>query len=266
VRLRTEHLPPIYISPYTRYLVKPLDWMTNLILTVSDANLDDQLKLLDRNPHKLFRSYPGIELDRFDLGYDIKDAKRNIGLDPELPIVGLVGRLVEQKGHTYLINSIPRIIKEFGPVNFLFIGEGLLENQLRKQVSDLEMGRYVHFKGYQSNPYQFMKAMDIGVMPSLQEGLPIALLEFMAFGKPVLASSLPCFKEAIVDGESGLIVSLDEENSLADNTLMLLRNPAMAVRMGQAALKRVQSHFNIQRLANHMMDLYDSLLENNQNN
>lgn len=259
--LRTEHGPPLGITPLTRFTVKPLDWMTDFILTVSDATLEDQVAMVRRNRKKLYRSYGGIELDQFNPAHNTREAKAKIGLDPDLPVIGSVGRLMPEKGHIHLIKAAPRVIEKYGPVNFLLAGEGPLEQDLRKQVEDLGLRKHVHILGKWKkdiNPYR--EAMDIGVMPSIFEGLGLALLEFMALGIPTVTSSVPCFREVIVDGESGLIASLNEENSLADKILELLFDPERASKMGQAALARVRSQFSVQRLAGDMMDLYDRIL------
>jgi glycosyltransferase involved in cell wall biosynthesis len=90
--------------------------------------------------------------------------------------------------------------------------------------------------------------MDIGVMPSLWEGFALVLLEFIAMSIPTAPKSLPSFRKAIVDGESGLLVSSEEENSLADHILELLYYSNMAFRIGQAAIEQVSSHFTTRHL------------------
>lgn len=259
--LRTEHGPPLGVTPLTRFTVKPLDWMTDLILTVSDATLEDQVAMVHRNRKKLYRSYGGIELDQFNPKHSTREAKARIGLDPDLPVVGSVGRLMPEKGHIHLIKAAPRVIEKYGPVNFLLAGEGPLEQDLKKQVEDLCLRKYVHILGtWKRDISPYREAMDIGVMPSIFEGLGLALLEFMALGIPTVTSSVPCFREVIVDGESGLITSLNEENNLADQILELLFDPERASIIAQAALVRVRSQFSIQRLAGDMMDLYDRII------
>jgi glycosyltransferase involved in cell wall biosynthesis len=178
-----------------------------------------------------------------------------------MPVVGMVGRLSEQKGHTYLINAAHRVVREYGPVNFLVVGDGPLDLQLRQQVEDLDLRQYFHFTGYKQEVNLYMEAIDIGVMPSRWEALGLVLLEFMAMGIPTVTSSLPCFREVIVEGESGLIAPVEDENSLADYILKLLYDPDLASRMGRRALERVRSQFSIQRMADDMMDFYDMLLD-----
>ncbi len=260
--VRTEHTAPSYTATSkTPLAVLPWDWINKYVMTVSDASLEEQVRLVQRDRKKLYRSYPGIELDRFHRDHDIREAKKLIGLNPDLPVIGSLGRLAPEKGHTYLLQAVPRIFQKYGPVNYLIIGDGPLEEQLKQQVAELGLSDYFHFTGFIPQPKSYIEAMDIGVMPSLSEGLPFVLLEFMALGVPTVTSSIPCFREAIIDGESGFITSIEEGNSFTDHIIDLLRDPVLAFKMGQAALERVSSQFSIQRLAHDMMDLYDRVFD-----
>jgi len=259
--LRTEHLAPsATITPYTKYFIKHIEWLTDCIITDSDSCRNEQINLLGRNPDKVKRYYCGIELDRFNPLHDKAAAKRKLNLDPTIPMVGAIGRLAEQKGHTYLVTAAARIIKEFGPVNFVLVGNGPLEEMLRQQVAALGIGEYFHFAGFQPNTIPYMEAMDVAVMPSLYEGFSLAMLEFMAMGKPMVTSDEPSFTEAMTDGESCLMAPKRDGKALGEAILKVLRNPELANQLSQNALKRVRTDFGMPRLASDMMDLYDSLL------
>ncbi len=260
--IRTEHMAPsAFLKPLTPLEIMPLDKMTDYILTVSDANLEEQVKLLHRDRKKLYRSYAGIEFDRFQREHDARTAKKEIGLDPDIPVVGMVGRLSAEKGHTHLLRAAPRIIREFGPVKFLIVGDGPIGQEIKQAVTDLGLDAYFHFTGFLPDPKLHMEAMDVGVMPSISEAFGLAVLEFMALGVPTITSSLPCFKEVIIDGKSGIITSLEEEDNLANSILKLLKEPELASRIGQVASNHVPSHFSAQRLAQDMMDLYDKVID-----
>lgn len=260
--LRTEHMAPsAFVKPWTPLEIMPLDRMTDFILTVSDANLEEQVRLLRRDRKKLYRSYAGIEFDRFQREHDTRTAKKEIGIDPDIPVVGMVGRLSAEKGHTYLLRAAPRIIQEYGSVKFLIVGDGPIGQQIKQAVTDLGLDAYFQFTGFLPDPKLHMEAMDVGVMPSTSEAFGLAVLEFMALGVPTITSSLPCFKEVIIDGKSGIITSLEEEGNLANSILKLLREPEMASRIGQAASSHVPSRFSAQRLAEDMMDLYDKVIQ-----
>lgn len=261
VVLRSEHLPPsINATPYSKYTTKPLDALTDCIVATSNACLKEQIEFLGRNPKKMYRSYYGIETERFNPNHDVAAAKRRLGFDPNIPLIGKIGRLVEQKGHPYLIEAAAQVIKEYGPVNFVLIGDGPLEDELKAQVAKLGISDYVHFAGFISNPIPYIEAMDIATMSSLFEALGIAVLEYMVMGKPSVVTNLDCFQEMLTDGETGVVVDVKSGSALAQGYLKLLRDPALARRMGQTAIHRVRSEFTVQHNTNDIMNLYDRLL------
>jgi len=261
VILRTEHVPPSSnLKLYSRYIIKPFDLLTNYIITDSNSNRNEQIRLLKRDPQKVYRSYCGIELEKFIPKHNPRKAKELLGFDPELPLVGAIGRLVEQKGHKYFVDAAARVIKEIGAVNFVIVGKGKLEKELREQVSRLGIAQYFHFAGFQSNYLPYVEAMDITVMSSIHEGFSLMMLEFMAMGKPCVFTDHPSFQEAIVNEESGLLVAVESGEALAQGILKLLGNPVLANQLGKNALARVRSEFSLERLIKDMMELYDSTL------
>lgn len=262
--VRTEHLPPSHHMRWrTRYTIMPFDWMTDRIVADSNTNRDEQIQLLGRPEWKVLRSYCGIDTTQFDPDHDIAQAKRRLGLNPDLPVIGAIGRLHVQKGMTYLIDAMPQVIREYGPVQFLLIGDGPLMAELRAQVDRLGMREYIHFAGFQADYVPYMEAMDIGVMPSLWEGFSISMQEYMALGKPMVVTNHGSFLEALTHEQHGLIVATRDSAGLSASILRLLRDPALARRFGQAVLARVRNEFSVQQHMHDLMSLYDTLLHTN---
>jgi glycosyltransferase involved in cell wall biosynthesis len=260
--LRTEHFPPgVTMRSISRYVVKPFDWLTNYIVTGSEGDRRDQIELMKRSPEKVYRSYNGVDVERLDPNHSVREAKLRLGLDPDLPVVGTVGRLSVQKGQIYLIEAIAEAIKAHGPVNLLLVGDGELRAELESLAARLNIARYVHFVGFQQDVIPYLRASDIAAMPSLYEVFSLAMLEFMAMGKPVIGSDHSSFREAIVDDVSGLIVPRRDSKGLASAILTLLNDPQLRARLGRAGMERVRTHFTFQRLAEDMMSLYDRVLE-----
>jgi glycosyltransferase involved in cell wall biosynthesis len=175
-------------------------------------------------------------------------------------VVGTIGRLHEQKGHTYLIEAAARVIREHGPVQFVLVGDGPLKDRLHTQVEQLGIAEHFYFAGFQSEYVPYMQAMDIGVMPSLWEGFSISMQEFMALGKPMVITNHGSFLEAFTHGQNGLVVPTRDGPALAAAVLQLLRDADLARRLGQAASERVRAQFSIQHHMQDLMKLYDSLL------
>jgi glycosyltransferase involved in cell wall biosynthesis len=259
--IRSEHLPPSkHYRPEMRYTLKPFDLMTDYIVSGSDSCQEEQEKLLKRNPNKLFRTFYGIELSRFNPNHNIAEAKQRLGLDPGIPVVGNIARLAPEKGQKYFIGAVPHVLEKFGPVNFLIVGDGPLREELHEQVKNLGIEQYVHFAGFQPDTIPYMAAMDLAAMSSLNEGISLAMLEYMAMGKPVVSSAEPSFKETVRDGESGIVVALEDSVEMANGIVRVLRDRGLADRIARNGLQRVTNEFSIKRQVEELMDLYDRAL------
>ncbi|MDJ0753795.1 MAG: glycosyltransferase family 4 protein [Ardenticatenaceae bacterium] len=261
--IRSEHLPPTYWPVNTKRVqwgAKLIEWLSDRIVPGSKACFDEQIEILHRGKNKVTESCYGIELDRFDPQHDVKAGKISLGLDPDIPVVGKIARLSPEKGYQYLIDAIPHVVEGYGPVNFLIVGDGEEREELQARVEKLGIEEHVVFAGYVDNTIPYMQAMDISVMSSVNEGVSLAMLEFMAMGKPLVASAEPSFVETFEHGKEGILVPLRDPKGLADGILSLLRDPELACRVGQGGYKKVHDTFGIRRSARVQMDLYDELL------
>jgi glycosyltransferase involved in cell wall biosynthesis len=259
--IRTEHVTPsANIKSKTKYIIKPLDIATKYIMTVSESNREEQIRFLNRNPEKLVRIHSGIELEKFDPKHNVRAAKVRLGLDPDIPTVGVLGRLSEEKGQIYLIEAIPAILKALGEVNFMLVGKGDTEQLLKDKVKDLNLQKYVNFYGFQENPIQFVEAMDITAVTSLNEAFGLVLLEYMAMAKPLLVTDVPSFKEIIKNEESAIIVPCKSVEGLAQGLIRLISDKALAKRLAQNGYEKVHRDFSIQLMVENIMDLYDKAL------
>lgn len=261
--VRTEHVSPApHIDRWTRFKVRPFDWVTDVILVDSMGDRQQQIELVGRRPWQVVSSYCGIDPYSFDPEHSVAAAKRTLGFDPDVPVVGAVGRLHEQKGHQYLIAAAAKVIASLqGPVRFLIVGDGPEEQSLRSQAYELGIADNICFAGFQAEPLPYMQAMDIVAMPSLWEGFSISMQEFMALGKPMVTSDHHSFREAMVDGEHGLIVPVADGAALANAILRLLDDSELRGRLGRAATERARGHFSIQRHVDELMDTYDRSLQ-----
>jgi glycosyltransferase involved in cell wall biosynthesis len=260
--MRTEHVPPSsYASPRDRRRVWLLDRLTRRIVVDSDANLADQVDTLRRSRKRLVRSYTGIEQGHLDPGHDVGAARVSVGLDPDRPIVGTIGRLEEQKGQRYLIAAAPTVLDRYPATQFVIVGDGQLRPELESLARELGVDGNFVFAGFQTDYLPWMRAMDVGVMPSLWEGFSLSMLEFMALGKPMVFSDEGSFVEAVRDGVSALIVPRHDAASVAEAVARLLGDEKLRQRLGQAIAQRAREGFTVERLVGEMMSLYDDVLD-----
>lgn len=173
--------------------------------------------------------------------------RANLGIKEGEIAIGVIGALVPQKGQKFLIEAAPAIIAGHPNVQFFFVGDGPLRNELEKLGSRVAPGRF-NFLGESKNPAQYTLAMDIVVISSIFEGLPNTLLEALALGRPVVAAATGGCGEVIEDRLSGLLVKAGDAPSLAQGICWMLDHPRSAFRMGQRGEEHIRHRFPIQRV------------------
>lgn len=188
---------------------------------------------------------------------------------PEEPTVLHVARLVEKKGTEYLISAFASVVKRVPEAKLRIVGEGPLRTALVAQVEELGLTASVSFLGMRphSEVLQEVAAARLFCLPSVtarsgdQEGLGQVLLEAGASGRPVVATNHGGITDAIIDGETGLLVAEREVPALSEAVISLLSDAALASRMGVKARQRVVEHFDVHRQAKKVEAVYRSLLE-----
>jgi glycosyltransferase involved in cell wall biosynthesis len=211
---------------------------------------------------KVFTICNAVNLKPLERPGDKTALCRQLGLKAHSHLIATVGRLTEQKGHCYLIDAATTVVSAHPDTHFLFIGDGELKDELQQQVQQGGLAANVHFLGIRDDVPHLLAAVDLFVLPSLWEGLSVALLEAMAAGKPMVATAVSGTIQVMTDGKTGLMVPPRDSQALADAILQLLSNPTQAQAMGQAAKQHVAMNFSAQKQADEHLALYRQLLKN----
>ena len=214
---------------------------------------------------KVVKIYNGIELDEYNPG--LKEARseklevrRGFRLENDVPVIGAIGRLVWQKGFEYLIRAIPKVTEVFPETRFLIVGEGPLKDKLKVKGEKLKVADSIIFTGFRSDIKQILTSIDLLVMPSLLEGLPMALLEGMAMAKPIVATKIEGITEVLEDGKTGLLVPPKNTDALAGAIIQILNNKTKSNLLGQNARKMVEEKFSVEKMVEQIEWLYEGLL------
>jgi glycosyltransferase involved in cell wall biosynthesis len=170
--------------------------------------------------------------------------------------------LFPYKGHRDLIAAASLVVLAVPAVRFLLVGRDAGEmDALRKEVSSLGLERHVLFAGERAEAARIIASSTLVVHPSHEEGFSNTILEAMAAGKAVVATRVGGIPEAVVDGETGLLVPPHDPPALADALLSLLRNPSRAEEMGTAATRRVRDDFSAGKMVSAIEQAYMELLD-----
>ncbi len=176
------------------------------------------------------------------------------------PLVGMVGRLSWKKGYEFALAAAARLHERIPALRFDVVGDGPLREDLERAAASLGLRDTVRFLGERRDAPDLMRTFDCYVLSSVIEGMPNALLEAMALGRPVVTTSAGGSAEVVVDGESGLVVPPGDAEALADAVLRVLVDPALAARLGAAGQRRAREHFSLEAMLGALDSLYRSRL------
>ncbi len=185
--------------------------------------------------------------------------RAELGLPEHALVVGTIGRLNTQKGHTYLLKAAPAVVAARPDVRFLVVGDGDLLEPLRQQAREAGLAERVHFAGHRTDVADLLGAIDVLAIPSLYEGTPLALFEAMAAGKAIVSSAVDGCAEVLEQGRTALLVPPADPHALATALIDLLGDSSR--RSGLAEAARVESRqYDVAQCVAQMQALYDEVL------
>ncbi|MBI3584775.1 MAG: glycosyltransferase [Nitrospinae bacterium] len=251
---------------------------TDKIIAISKGQakeLSDKLKITSDEKFELIPL--GLNLSPFyEIGRNDGLFKRELGLDDDTKLIGIVGRLVPVKNHRMFLDAVKKY-KEIDnkKVKFIIIGDGELGEELKKYSIDFGIKDDVIFTGWRKELENIYSDLDMVVITSFNEGTPVSVIEAMSAGKPVIATDVGGVRDLFTNSEfriqnselkfkkysEGILIDSNNSNSLAEGIKFLLSNPKLAEEMGKNGRVSVKGRFDIQRLVNDMEKMYEKLIE-----
>jgi len=202
----------------------------------------------------------GIDVQSFGDNSSRQELRNDLGIG-SAPLVGIVARLSDVKGHTYLLQAMRVVIKSFPWVKLLVVGEGKMKDALVKEADDLGIKNNVIFLPRVGGTKDVLAAMDVFVMPSLQEGLGLALMEAMAQGLAVVGSAVGGIKTLIKNEHNGLLVEPANPAALAEALMRLLSDERMRNNLGANAREFIAYNFSKEKMVDATEMVYKKCLE-----
>lgn len=201
----------------------------------------------------------GLDLNRLVTTRQPAEVRCALGVAPDDVLIGTVGRLTLVKGHACLLQAAARILESETRARFLFAGDGELQDELMTTAARLKIDRACLFIGSRRDVYDVVAALDVFVLPSLNEGLPMSLLEAMALGRPVVASDVGGIPEVMQHQVNGLLVPPGDAQQLAVACLQLAFDRDLAARLGARARQTIEAAFTHERSGSALLNVYRGL-------
>jgi len=244
-----------------RFLRHSVRWTDRVL--VNSYSVLRECQRRENIPEKKITFIPNaIEVARFN-GIPTEEAKKKIGLAGKFPVIGVVGNFRPVKGLVSFIEAAARVYREIPTANFVLVGEGPQEDELKARCSELGIHNRTKFLvGYPNIP-EVMAALDIAVQPSFSESFSNVLLEYMATGKPVVATRVGDAEMAIEDGREGLLVKPNSPEELSAAILSLCKNRSKADEMGKLAQIKVETNWSLSKILNTYEEFYKTLVQKN---
>ncbi|MFA5500590.1 MAG: glycosyltransferase family 4 protein [Candidatus Omnitrophota bacterium] len=233
------------------------------VVAISNAVKAHLEKDFGVKPERIELIHNGIDVKRFSTALsddEIAGLKNVAGLGKG-PVVGTMARLSPVKGQRFLIEAMKRVVSKNGDVQCLIVGSGPEETALKALSMNSGLGNHIKFTGFlHKTAPLYLACMDIFVLPSIEEGLGIALLEAMASGKPCIASNVGGITDIIKDGENGILVPAGDDKAIADALSTLLYDKELRADLGGKGRKSVEKDFTLPLMAEKMKSLYTGVL------
>lgn len=190
-------------------------------------------------------------------GTDKTKKKLELGIPLDKRIAGTMGRLQPVKGIHHFLEAARTIVETREDVVFMIVGDGPLESVLKEMAQELGIHDHVFFLGFREDAIEVLSIMDVFVLTSLHEGIPLSLLEAMYLGLPVVATRVGGMPEVVEDGRSGLLVAVGDERAIAGAILAMLSPRGEEI--GREAKRRVLEEFSLERMTEGTEEVYRQL-------
>jgi glycosyltransferase involved in cell wall biosynthesis len=185
-----------------------------------------------------------------------------MGYAPDEPVVGMFGRLIEQKGVDVLLDAFALVRQQHPAAQLLIVGDGKERAALEAQAARLALGDAVGFAGWMEHEAasRMMAVCDVITVPSRWEGFGLVTLEAMSWARPIIASRTSSLPEIVIDGETGRLVPPENAVALADAISELLTDKAHAESLGEAGYRRLVEHFSVDQMVCATLGVYHELI------
>lgn len=234
--------------------------LSKKVICVSESNCQSGMEAFGLNRKKCSVIENGVNLQRFNRYGTFKDIRKELGIQENEYIVGFIARITKQKAPLDFLKAIEQANRHNPSIKGLFIGEGDMDEEANQYIRTHNLERIIYRSPFRTDVPDILNAIDCYCLPSLWEGLSIALLEAMAMAKPVVVTPTDGTKEIITDRQNGWIVDFNSPDELTKAFLSLSSNPDTAAQYGENAYSLIERRFNSKRVSEEVTSIYENLL------
>lgn len=186
------------------------------------------------------------------------ELRKKYGYDEKDFILIYIAEFIPRKNHIFLLNTIPALKEQIASLKVILPGKGTLLKDMKKLAVDLEIDDIVKFLGYRKDIANLCQASDVYVSVSLQEGLPISVIEAMSCGLPIVASDIRGHRDTVIDGENGFLFALGDDKRMCDGVLNIYKSTEFCERFSKNSVELAKK-YDLKSIRLKMAKVYDEV-------
>lgn len=257
VVISTIHSVDFWKPKIFMFADKILSIFTDNIIAISQEVKKFYVEKVKISARKMITIYNGIDLEKFHSVTTDKNVRlRELGIIANGRVIGIIGRLVELKGHKVFLDMMNILKRRYPDIKGIIIGDGLLREELVSRIKELKLEKNVILTGLRSDIPEMLNIIDVLVSCSDYEGLPMVVLEAMGMGKPVVATAVGGNYEVVDDGKTGFLVTSRDASAMAEKVVLLLEDNARLISMAEAAREKVKNLFSLEKMIKETEEIY----------
>ncbi len=246
-------------------------WFDHYLFTQSEEDRLAAIRHKIARPDRVRTIGNGVDLERFSpnrfSAADRRAMRESLGIPAEARVLGIIGRLVREKGYFELFEATRELARRFDDFRLVVIGDALASDhddstaELQESIDRLGIRDRIVFTGQRPDVPEILNALDVFTLPSYREGMPRSVIEAMGMGLPAVVTDIRGCREEVADGETGYIVPPRDADALAERCAFLLEDPSKAREMGRAGLERARELFSEKKVFEKQVEIYRELIE-----
>ena len=231
------------------------------IVCISEAERQSAIEKRICDENKLQVIYNGVDIEAYEREKKGKVNKKRLEIPENAFVVGMVGRISQQKAPDIFIKAAKRIKQEVPNAYFIIVGSGEMEPEIRKYARKNDMETSLYITGWVEDPLNYVELFDVACLLSRWEGFGLVLPEYMLVGKPIVATKVDAIPNIILNHRNGILVEVDDEVAVSRAVIDLQKKPELRKQLIQRGLQDVHSRFDAKRVAQEHELLFRKLVD-----
>lgn len=257
--VRSRHVSIPVKNFFPRNLV--YSYFPDRIITSGTAISDMMNRVSGVSPKQVVSIVAGVDMKRFDHRISGAPVRRKLGLKPGQPLIGKIAVLRDWKGHEYLLEAVPLVLKKFPDARFLIVGSGPMEDFFRRNVRGQGLQNSVVMTGHREDVPEILAALDVFVLASYTgEATSQVIPQAFAMKTPVVGTRAGGIPEILGRSERGILVDIRSGKSLADGIIRILEHPEEALKLTENAFQFCQRELTVEQMIDKTLAVYEDVL------